>query len=69
MTLSELSALAERDEKSGIAKRLMAGGYARHAVESLRHHDWQAATDYLLQAIRRCPDEYAPALALVERCR
>ena len=70
MTLSELAARAERDaaDKTN-ARALMAGGYARHAVEALRHQDWQAAGDYLMRAIERLPEVYAPALALVERCR
>lgn len=69
MTIKELSALAERNAASGDARAMMAGSYARKAVEALRHRDWQAANDYLLQAIARKPEDYAPALALTERCR
>lgn len=70
MTLNDLAARAERDaaDKTN-ARALMAGGYARHAVEALHHRDWRAANDYLMRAIERLPEVYAPALALVDRCR
>ena len=69
MTLDQLRSQAAADEASGEARRLMAGGYARHAVEALQHQDWAAATDYLLKAAARRPETYAPALGLVDRCR
>jgi len=70
MTIAALAALAERDAaNTANARALMAGGYARHAVEALRHRDWRSANDYLMRAIERLPEAYAPALALVERCR
>lgn len=69
MTLDQLRSQSASDEASGDARRIMAGGYARHAADALAHGDWSAATDYLLKAIARRPDDYAPALALVERCR
>jgi len=70
MTIDDLAALAAADaaDKTN-ARALAAGGYARHAVEALRNRDWQTATDYLLKAIARRTEAYAPALALVDRCR
>jgi len=69
MTLAQLTAAAERDATSSEPRRIMAGVYARHAVTALDRHDWAGAEHYLLQAIRRDPATYAPALQLVERCR
>lgn len=66
MTIADLVALAA-DTSS--ARAIAAGDYARKALEALRRRDWQAANNYLMQAIASNPKAYAPALALVDRCR
>lgn len=69
MTIAELRTLADADAASNEPKRMMAGKYAKKALDQLDARDWKGAMHYLLQAATRRPESYVPAIVLVERCR